>query len=75
MIYDTIKEFAKKRSVSIRQMETDLGFSNGTVNRWNGSATISLKKVQQVAEYLNVDPYTLLLDGIDFNKLKRKEEA
>lgn len=70
MIYDTIKRFADKRSVSIRQMETDLGFSNGTVGRWNDSPTIPLKKIKAVADYLKVDPYTLLLEGIDFNKLQ-----
>lgn len=70
MIYETIKSVAKKRSVSIRKMESDLGFANGTVNRWDTSPTISLKKVKAVAQYLHADPYTLLLEGIDFEKIK-----
>lgn len=33
-MYTIIKGFAKKRNVSIRKVEMDLGFANGTINKW-----------------------------------------
>lgn len=72
-MYTIIKDFAKKRNVSIRKVEMDLGFSNGTINKWEDSESISLKKVKAVAEYLHVDPYTLLLAGVDMDKVTNEE--
>lgn len=72
-MYTIIKGFAKKRNVSIRKVEMDLGFANGTINKWEDSGSISLKKVKAVAEYLHVDPYTLLLAGVDMDKITDKE--
>lgn len=69
MIYETIQDLAKKRNTSIRQIENDLHFSNGSIGRWDDAQTISLEKVKRVAMYLHVDPYTLLLVGIDMNKV------
>ena len=70
MIYDTIRNLAKKRKVSIRQIEMDLGFGNGTIRQWNDAPNIPLSKIKHVAEYLHVDPYTLLLVGIDMDRVK-----
>ena len=70
MIYETIQNLAKKRNKSIRKIESDLGFSNGTIRKWDESQTISISKVKSVANYLGVDPYTLLLVGIDMNSIK-----
>lgn len=70
MIYETIQNIAKKRHVSVRQIEKHLGFSNGTINKWNDSSAIPLGKVKAVAEYLDVDPYTLLLVGIDMDRVE-----
>lgn len=70
MIYDTIKDVAEKQSVSIRKIETDLGFSNGTIRAWSTSQSLPLVKIKRVAQYLKVDPYTLLLVGIDMDKVK-----
>lgn len=53
MLYDKIKEVAKTKSLSIYRIERDLGFSNGSLRKWNNSnpSATSLKKV---ANYLNV---------------------
>lgn len=70
MIYETIQDIARKRNVSIRQIELDLGFYNGTIKRWETTNTIPLSKVKAVAGYLHVDPYTLLLIGVDMDTVK-----
>lgn len=70
MIYETIRNVAKKQNVSIRKIEQDLGFSNGTIHYWNNSDSLPKSKIKAVAEYLHVDPYTLLLIGVDINTIK-----
>ena len=59
MLYDKIKEVAKAKSLSIYRIERDLGFSNGSLRKWNNSipSATSLKKV---ANYLNVTSDELL---------------
>lgn len=59
MLYDKIKEVAKTKSLSIYRIERDLGFSNGSLRKWNNSipSATSLKKV---ANYLNVNSDDLL---------------
>ena len=53
MLYDKIKEVAKTKSLSIYQIERDLGFSNGSLRKWNNS-TPSATSLKKVANYLNV---------------------
>lgn len=59
MLYDKIKEIANSRQISIYRIERDLGFSNGSLRKWNDSkpSAISLKKV---ADYLSVSLEELL---------------
>ena len=47
MLYDKIKEVAKTKSLSIYRIERDLGYSNGSLRKWNNSipSATSLKKV------------------------------
>ncbi|WP_179396304.1 helix-turn-helix transcriptional regulator [Lacticaseibacillus absianus] len=49
-IYKNIQRFADEQHVSIRQLEMDLSFSNGTVSKWKTDAPIP--KLQLVANYL-----------------------
>lgn len=53
MLYDKIKEVAKTKSLSIYRIERDLGFSNGSLRKWNNS-TPSATSLKKVANYLNV---------------------
>ena len=53
MLYDKIKEVAKTKSLSIYRIERDLGFSNGSLRKWNNS-TPSATSMKKVANYLNV---------------------
>ena len=51
MIYDKVKALAKKRNGSIRKIELDCGFSQGSVCKWN-EVSPSAEKVKKVADYL-----------------------
>ena len=51
MIYDRVKALAKKRNVSIRKIEIDCGFSQGSVCKRN-EVSPSAEKVKKVADYL-----------------------
>lgn len=51
MIYDRVKALAKKQNVSIRKIEIDCGFSQGSVCKWN-EVSPSAEKVKKVADYL-----------------------
>lgn len=53
MLYDKIKEVAKTKSLSIYRIERDLGFSNGSLRKWNNS-TPSATSLKKVANYLNI---------------------
>lgn len=59
MLYDKIKEVAKTKSLSIYRIERDLGFSNGSLRKWNNS-TPSATSLKKVANYLNVTLEELL---------------
>ena len=59
MIYDRVKALAKKRNVSIRKIEIDCGFSQGSVCKWN-EVSPSAEKVKKVADYLKTSVDELL---------------
>lgn len=71
-MYSTIRSFAKKRHVSISRIESDLGFANGSIRKWEEAQTISLQKIKAVANYLHIDPYTLLLAGVDMDRVSEE---
>ena len=68
MLYDKIKEVAKAKSLSIYRIERDLGFSNGSLRKWNNSipSATSLKKV---ANYLNVTSDELLEETTGYTEI------
>lgn len=53
MYYDRVKEFAKKKGVSVRKIEIDLELSNGSISKWNTSMP-GADKLEKVASYLGV---------------------
>ncbi len=69
-MYETIKKYTDKRDVSIRRVERDLNYPNGTIRNLDRSNRIPIDKVKAIAEYLGIDPYTLLLDGIDMERVQ-----
>lgn len=54
MYYDRVKEFAKKKGVSVRKIEIDLELSNGSISKWNTSMP-GADKLEKVASYLGVN--------------------
>ncbi len=49
---EEIKNLCKKNGTSIKALERELGFGNGTIRRWDDSAP-SFDKIQKVCEYFN----------------------
>ena len=60
-LVDRIRELANRRNMSLPQLETTLGFGNGTISRWKKSSP-SADKLKAVADYFNVS-VDFLLDG------------
>lgn len=58
-LYDKIKDLAKQKKISIRKLEEDLGYGNGTIRRWDVS-TPGVDKLQEVADYFKVSTDFLL---------------
>lgn len=59
MIYSNIKTICKQKKIPVFKMENELGFSSGSVCKWNTSIP-SVDKVKKVADYLNVTIERLL---------------
>ncbi len=58
-LYEKIKELAAQKNVSIRQIEENLSFSNGTIRQWSRKNP-GVNKVRDVAKYFNVSVDYLL---------------
>ncbi len=52
-MYDRIKELCKSKAINTEKLEAELGFSNGTINKWDTSRP-SVDKLKAVADYFNV---------------------
>ncbi len=53
MILENIKNLCKKSGISIKQLETNLNFGNGTIYKWD-EVSPSVANIQKVAKYFNV---------------------
>ena len=58
-LYEKIKELAAQKNTSIRRIEEQLGYGNGTIRRWNKNKP-NYDKIQAVAKYFNVSVDYLL---------------
>lgn len=70
-LYEKIKLLAKERKISIRKLEEDLGYGNGTIRRWD-VATPGVDKIQKVADYFGVST-DYLLGRTDEATLKKEK--
>lgn len=68
-VYEHIQRLAKTKKISIRQIEIDLGFSNGSLRKWKNSAPSD--KLMQVAKYLGTTPDYLILGKNDESNKKK----
>ena len=57
-IYERVKELAKEKRISIRELERQLKFTNGTIRNWNEST--NSRSLEKVANYFNVSTDYLL---------------
>ena len=52
-MYQKVRELCEKRGISVRSLEKELGFSNGSVSKWETSVP-GFDKAVKVANYFNV---------------------
>lgn len=62
MLYKRIATIAKKQGYSIRKIERICNFSNGTIRAWGINNNAPARKLEQVADLLNVTVDDLLKD-------------
>lgn len=58
LIYQRIKGLANEKRISVRELEKELKFSNGTISKWDQRAPSD--KLQTVAHYFDVSTDYLL---------------
>lgn len=49
---ETIKYLCQKKGISIRKLESDLGFGNGTISGMSDKSQVN--KIEKIANYFNV---------------------
>lgn len=69
---ERIKELATESGISLPALESELGFGNSTIVKWDKS-TPNAEKLNAVAKYFDVS-MDYLLNGTSENKLTKKDE-
>lgn len=59
MLYDNVKSICEEKGIPISKLEDDLQFPRSYICKWNKNEP-GIRKVQKVAEYLNVSIEELL---------------
>lgn len=65
-IYNAVKDISAQNGISIYKIEKELGYSNGSISKWNRQIPNALR-LQEVADYLGVTSSYILNEA-------RKEE-
>ena len=66
-----VKNLANDRGISLTTLESELGFGNGTITKWD-KTTPNADKLNTVAKFFGVS-MDYLLNGIDQNGLSEKD--
>lgn len=53
MLYDKIKEYCKRKNISIASVENKAGLGNGAISKWNESSP-TVANLQAVAKVLDI---------------------
>ena len=61
MLYDNVKRICTEKGTSVGKVEKALGFSNGSISKWNESVP-GIYRVKEVANHLGVTVDELLAD-------------
>lgn len=64
MLYDNVKSICEENGIPISKLEDDLQFPRSYICKWNKNEP-GIRKVQKVAEYLNVSIEELLEEQTD----------
>lgn len=72
MLFERIKELAKKRGVSLKKVATDLGFGENTIYKWKTQSPKG-EYLEKVADYFDVT-VDYLLGRTDTPQFTRKDE-
>lgn len=59
-LYQRIKNLCSERNISISKLESDLGFGNSSIKKWEKSSSPSVDKIIKVATYFDVTTDYLL---------------
>ena len=62
MLYDNVRAFCKEKGITISKLEEELGFPRSYICKWNDNEP-GIRKVQKVADYLNVPIEKLLKEN------------
>ncbi len=52
-IYNAVKDISAQNGISIYKIEKELGYSNGSISKWNRQIPNALR-LQEVADFLGV---------------------
>ncbi len=58
-LLENIRNECKRQNITVKKLESDLGFSNGFISKVKGN-NMKSDRLYKVAEYLNVEPEYLL---------------
>lgn len=54
ILYQRIKQLCAERGISVNKLESDLGFSNSSIKKWERTSSPSVDKIIKVAGYFDV---------------------
>lgn len=60
IVYERIKSLCQKKGITITKLESDLGFGNSSVKKWEKTSSPSIDKIVKVASYFDVSTDYLL---------------
>lgn len=54
VLYRRIKELCQLNGITVAKLESDLGFSNSTIRKWDNNVSPSIDKIIKIAKYFGV---------------------
>ncbi len=60
MIYENIVRIAKKRGMTLMEVESRAGFGQGIISKWKGDVNPTVRSLKKVADVLGCSVATLL---------------